>query len=80
MKIRHLSQLVWDSHICLTTVPDAPKHFTTAPMVLMYKLSDIPVTPMASRNAFLGSGSLLKLDLLSLHSTSSHTLVGAPSG
>jgi hypothetical protein len=34
---------------------------------------------MAGQNALLGSGSLLKLTLLSLHSASSQTLLEAPS-
>ena len=68
-----------DSRIGWATVPGAPKLFTTAPMVLPYQSSEIPVTPMAGRNALLGSGSLLKLTLLSLHSASSQTLLEAPS-
>jgi hypothetical protein len=61
------------------TVPGAAKLLATTPMVLPYQSSDIPVTPMAGRNALLGSGSLLELTLLSLHSASSQTLLEAPS-
>ena len=76
---RHLSELVWDSHIGWATVPGASKRITTAPLVLPYQSSDIPVTKKAGRNALLGSDSLLKLTLLTLHSTSSHTFLEAPS-
>ena len=37
----------------------------------LYKLFEIPVTPKASPHALLGSDTLLKLTLVSLHSTSS---------
>ena len=76
---RHLSELVWDSRIGWATVPGAPKLITTAPMVLLYQSSEVPVTLKAGRNTLLGSDSLLKLTLLSLHSASSHTLLEAPS-
>jgi len=68
-----------DSRIGWATVPGAPKLFTTAPMVLPYQSSEILVTPKAGRNALLGSDILLKLTLLSIHSTSSQTLLEAPS-
>ena len=68
-----------DSRIACVTVPGAPKLSTTAQMVLPYQSSEIPVTPKAGRNALLGSDTLLKLTLLSLHSTSSQTLLEAPS-
>ena len=75
---RHLSELVWDSRIGWATVPGTPKLLTTAPMVLPYQSSEIPVTPMAGRNAPLRSGSLLKLTHLSVHSATSQTLLEAP--
>jgi len=55
-----------------------PKLFKITPMVLLYHSSGIPVTPKAGRNVLLGSDSLLKLTLLSLHSTPSQTLLEAP--
>jgi len=48
-------------------------HGTPVPVVR------IPVTPKAGRNGLLGSDTLLKLMHLSLHSTSSQTLLEAPS-
>jgi len=56
-----------------------PKPLTITPMVLLYLLSQIPVTLKAGRNAPLGSDTLLKLTHLSLHSTSSQILQEAPS-
>ena len=56
-----------------------PKLITITLMVLLYLSSEIPVTPKAGRNTLLGSDSLLKLTLLSLHSTFSQTLLEAPS-
>jgi hypothetical protein len=47
------------------------KYITNTPMVPVYLLSTIPFTPKASRNALLGSDTLLKLTYLSLHITSS---------
>jgi len=79
IRTQHHSEFVWDSRIGWATVPGAPTLLTTAPMVLPYKWSEIPVTPMTGWNALLGSGSLLKLTLLSLHSASSQTLLEAPS-
>jgi len=73
--IQHLSELVWDSHIGWVAVPGASKLFTIAPMVLLYQSLVIAVTPMAGRNALLGSGSLLKLLHLRLHSATSNTLL-----
>ena len=78
-KDRGISLLVWDSRIGWATVPGAPKLITTAPMVLPYQSSEVPVTPNAGGNALLGSDTLLKLTLLSLHSASSHTLLEAHS-
>ena len=52
-----------------------PKRITITPMVLLYQSSEIPGTLKAGRNALLGSDTLLKLMLLSLHSTSSQTLL-----
>jgi hypothetical protein len=52
-----------------------PKPFTITPMALLYLSSEIPVTPKAGHNAHLGSNTLLKLIHLSLHSTSSQTLL-----
>ena len=46
-------------------------------LILMYKASEIPVTPKAGRNALLWSDTLLKLTLLSLHFTSSQTFLEA---
>ena len=48
-------------------------------MILPYQVSEIPLTLKAGRNALLGSHSLLKLTLLSLHSASSRELLEAPS-
>jgi hypothetical protein len=48
-------------------------------MVLRYLSSEISVTLMAGWNALPGSDTLLKLTLLSLHSTSSQTVLEAPS-
>ena len=56
-----------------------PKLITLTPMVLLYQSSEIPVTLKAGRNALLGSDTLLKLMYLSLHSTSSQTLLEAAS-
>ena len=55
------------------------KLITITPMVLLYQSSEIPVTPKAGRNALRGSDTLLKLTHLSLHSTSSQTLLEASS-
>jgi hypothetical protein len=79
LRTRHLSELGWDSRIGWATVPGAPKLLITAPIVLLYESSEIPVTLMAGQDAILVSGSLLKLTLLSLHSASSQTLLEAPS-
>jgi hypothetical protein len=68
-----------DSRIGWATVAGAPKLFTTTSMVILYQSSEIPFTPKAGWNALLGSDTLLKLTLLSLHSTSSQTLMEAPS-
>jgi len=56
-----------------------PKLITITPKVLLYEVSEIPVTPKAGRNALLGSDTLLKLTLLSLLSTSSQKLLETPS-
>jgi len=69
----HLSELVWDSRIGCQIVPVAPNWITTAPIVLPYQSSEIPVTPKAGQNALLRSDSHLKLTLQSLHSAHSHT-------
>jgi hypothetical protein len=45
--------------------------------LLLNQLSEIPVTLIGGHNALLESDSLLKLTLLSLHSTSSQTLLEA---
>jgi hypothetical protein len=55
-----------------------PKLITITPMVLLYQSSEISVTLKAGRNALLGSDTLLQLTHLSLHSTSSQTLLEAP--
>jgi len=60
-------------------LPGILKPITITPMLLLYSSSEIPVTPKAGRNALLQSDTLLKLTYLSLHSTSSQTLLGAPS-
>jgi len=54
-----------------------PKPLTLTPMVLLKQSSEIPDTLKASRNALLGSDTLLNLMHLSLHSTSSQTLLEA---
>ena len=46
---------------------------------LLYQSSEIPVTPKTGWNALLGSDTLLNLTHLSFHSTSSQTLLEAPS-
>ena len=51
------------------------KLITITPMVLLYLSSEIPVTPKAGHNALLRSDTPLKLTHLSLHSTSSQTLL-----
>jgi len=56
-----------------------PNLVTITAMVLLYHSLEISVTPNAGRNALLGSDTLLKLTHLSLHSTSSETLLEAPS-
>ena len=56
-----------------------PKPITIALIVLLYQSSEIPVTMKAHRNALQGSNTLLKLTHLSLHSTSSQTLLEASS-
>jgi len=58
---------------------DVLKLLTITPMVLLYRSSEITVTLKAGPNALLGSESLLKLTHLSLHSTSSETLLEASS-
>jgi len=54
-----------------------PKLITITPMVLLYQSSEIAITPNARRNALLGADTLLKSTHLSLHSTSSQTLLEA---
>ena len=54
-----------------------PTLVTITAMVLLDQSSEIPVILKAGRNALLGSDTLLKLTLLSLHSTSSQTLLEA---
>jgi len=56
-----------------------PKLITITPMIRLYQSSEIPVIPIAGRNALLWSDTLLELTHLSLHSTSSQTLLEAPS-
>jgi len=53
------------------------KFITITPMALLYLSSEIPVTLKAGRYALLGSDTLLKSTHLSLHSTSSQTLLEA---
>jgi len=82
---RHLSEFVCDFRIGSATLPGAPKVLSGAltcsqtyhnhSQLLLYQSSKIPVTLKAGRNALLGSETLLKLTLLSLHSTSSQTLL-----
>jgi len=55
-----------------------PKHIIITLMVLLDQASEISVTPKAGRNALLCSITLMKLTHLSLHSTSSQTLLEAP--
>jgi len=55
------------------------KLITITPIVLLYKSSDIPVTPKAGWNALLGSDTVPKSTHLSLHSTSSLTLLESSS-
>jgi len=56
-----------------------PKLITITPMVLLYQASEISVTPKAGRNALQRSDTLLNLTHLSLHSTSSQTLLESSS-
>jgi len=51
-----------------------PKCITITPMVLLSQSTEISVTPKADQNALLGFDSLLKLMLLSLHSTSAKNI------
>jgi hypothetical protein len=76
---RNRAEFVWDSFIAWAIVPGAPKLTTTAPMVLPYRSSGIPVHAMPGHNPEIESDSLLILALVSLHSASSHTLLAAPS-
>jgi hypothetical protein len=76
---RNRAEFVWDSLIAWAIVPGAPKLTTTAPMVLPYQSSGIPVHAMPGHNPEIESDSLLILALVSLHSASSHTLLAAPS-
>jgi len=55
------------------------KLITITAMVLLYQSSEIPVTPKPGQNTLLGSDTLQKLTQLSLHSTSSQTLLEASS-
>jgi len=55
------------------------KPITITPMVLLYQSSEITVTLKAGWTAIPGSDTLLKLTIQSSHSTSSQTLMGAPS-
>jgi hypothetical protein len=56
---------------------DVLKLITITPMALLYQSSEIPVTLKAGRNAILLYDTHLKLTYLSLHSTSSQTLLEA---
>jgi hypothetical protein len=62
-----------------TKIPSAlrgvAKLITNTHMVCLYQSLELPWTPMASPNALFGSDTLLKLTHLSLHSTSSQTLL-----
>ena len=51
---------------------------TSTPVLLLYHWSDIQITLKGDRNALLGSDALLTWTLLSLHSSSSLTLLVAP--
>jgi len=55
------------------------KRIPITTMVLLYQSSEMTVTLKAGRNALLGSETLLKLTHLSLHSTSSQSLLEASS-
>ena len=56
-----------------------PKLLTITPMALLYQSSGITVTLKASQNNLLGSDTLLKSTHISLHSTSSQTLLESSS-
>jgi hypothetical protein len=56
-------------------IRDIPKPIPNTPLVLLYQSSEIPVPLKAGRNALLWFDTLLKLLHLSLHSTSSQTLL-----
>jgi len=60
-------------------LPDVLELITITPMVLPDQSSEIPVTLKAGRNPLLGSDNPLKLTHLSLHSTSSQTLLESSS-
>jgi len=74
--IRRQPQL--DPKFCLA-LERVPKLITLTPKVLLCLSSDNPVTPNADRNVLLGSDTLLKLTLLSLHIIFSLTLLESPS-
>jgi hypothetical protein len=78
-----IPMLVWQqSHVHPKVSPvlqHDTEHITITSIVQLYQSSEIPVTPKASQNALLGSDALLKLSLLSFHSTSTHTLLEAHS-
>ena len=82
---RHLSEVVCHFHIGSATLPGAHNVLSGAPtcsqtyhnhsQLHLYQSSEIPVTLKAGRKALLGSDTLLKSKLLSLHSPSSQTLL-----
>jgi hypothetical protein len=63
---------------CSLTLRGVPKLITLTALAIQYQSSEISVTPKAGRNALLGSDTLLKLTHLSIHSTSSQTLLEPP--
>jgi hypothetical protein len=79
---RHVAGSRSCSQVCPEFSPalrGIPKLITITPIVLLYPSSEIAVTPKAGRNALLVSDTLLKLTHLSLHPTSSQTLLEASS-
>jgi hypothetical protein len=70
------SQVQWKFSPALRGVSNL---ITITLMILQCQFSEIPVTAKASRNAFWDSDTLLKFTHLSLHSSSSPTLLEASS-
>jgi hypothetical protein len=68
-------KVLFGAPTCSQTYHNHSHGTPVAVIVLLYRQSEIPATLHAVRNALLGSYSLQTLMLLSLHSTSSQTLL-----